>query len=159
MKIILLLFVLLTSCAELPQPVNPINVENNSRLHFSGKGAGAGMMLSASMGAVGTAIGIAIDEGIAKKIAETAEKATISMEAILQETLSHHKNRSQASFNAVVINRYGFIILPGDGEQATAQLHVALQYDNQPSRNIRFPEDFLASADTFFAGLVKKPLA
>ena len=41
---------------------------DKSTLSFSGKGAAAGMMMDAYMGGAGVAIGIAIDEGIAKDI-------------------------------------------------------------------------------------------
>lgn len=61
----------LASCASIQKPHSPvITVTDNTgeRFEFSGKGAGAGMMMAGSMGAMGIAIGVAIDVGIAKDI-------------------------------------------------------------------------------------------
>lgn len=41
---------------------------------FEGKGAGAAFALMATMGPVAAALGVAIDEGIAKDIRDTAEQ-------------------------------------------------------------------------------------
>lgn len=144
MKIFLPLLLLLNACVYFPEnnTAKPIVIENNSRLTFSGKGAGAGMMLSASMGAMGVALGIAIDEGIAKDIAATAQNGGVHVEAVLQQQLAQ-ANISLPADTVITIDRYGFIILPGDGEQTAAQLHITLTSPgNQQAQEIRFPEGF-----------------
>jgi len=61
----------LFSASKIQQAAVLVSIENQDRIRFTGKGAGAGMMMSASMGAMGIAIGVAIDEGIAKEIHES----------------------------------------------------------------------------------------
>lgn len=70
------------------------NVAEPNRIRFSGKGAGAGMMLSSSMGAMGVAIGIAIDAGIAKDIQETASKNGIIPSEIVKAKLQQAFGKS-----------------------------------------------------------------
>jgi len=55
------------SCVSKPV-TSQIDHGDRSTLAFSGKGAAAGTMMDAYMGGAGVAIGIAIDEGIAKDI-------------------------------------------------------------------------------------------
>jgi len=63
----------LVSCSvreikEIEDVVTVIVSDNANSIKYSGKGAGAGAMLMSSMGPVGVAIGLAIDEGIGKDI-------------------------------------------------------------------------------------------
>lgn len=58
-----------------------------ARLHFSGRGAGAGMMLSGNMGPMGVAIGVAIDVGIAKDLQSAFESAGHSLDGLVENSL------------------------------------------------------------------------
>ena len=67
---ILGILALVSACSQLPEEEKAHFriAEEDNRIRFKGKGASAGMMLMSSMGPTGIAIGVAIDEGIAKKI-------------------------------------------------------------------------------------------
>lgn len=70
---VLLVLALLGACSSLQVPplVERVSIEHSDRtktVKYSGKGAGASAMLMSSMGPMGVAVGIAIDEGIGKDI-------------------------------------------------------------------------------------------
>jgi hypothetical protein len=85
----LIAFTLLNACSTHPSKPNAPNIHvtyaEDFRIRFSGKGAGAGMMLMGSMGPMGIAIGVAIDEGIAKDIRAALENSGVSIDAVLKE--------------------------------------------------------------------------
>lgn len=65
------LCVMVSSCSFIKEPrkqVFTVSLQESSAIRFEGKGAVAGVMMSSSMGPMGIAIGVAIDEGIAKDI-------------------------------------------------------------------------------------------
>jgi hypothetical protein len=79
--------VVCASCASLAGKPTVTTELNDERLRFSGKGAGAGVMLSSSMGPMGIAIGVAIDEGIAKAIRENAQANNLDIRFLLSSSL------------------------------------------------------------------------
>ncbi len=92
-KLLLLGTILFSACASLfPQKEMSyaIMLAEPHVIRFEGKGAAAGVMMSSSMGPMGIAIGVAIDEGIAKDIRGALDSvgcrvdkiAEISFEAI-----------------------------------------------------------------------------
>lgn len=139
-----------------------ISPMDSDRTHFSGKGAGAGMMLSSSMGPMGIAIGIAIDEGIAKDIHETAQKAGLNFgklfrESITQQALQHKMgldfSSDKGSVDYVIwIEEYGFISQPGEDDPVSARIHLkiksSLHDQSSPAVvDLHYPEDFLGEED------------
>lgn len=89
---VLMLYLMLTGCAtHQPQqeqvPQYSIVIDEPQRIRFSGKGAGAGMMLSSSVGPMGIAIGVAIDEGIAKDIHAAFEADGHSLDALVKSAI------------------------------------------------------------------------
>jgi len=109
-------------------------------MHFSGKGAGASMMLSSSMGAMGVAVGIAIDAGIAKDIGKVASESNFDIEAIVADVFE-----DQASKNIeVTIARYGFLTAPssdGISDPVVPQLHLLIKDRLGSSASaVRIPE-------------------
>jgi len=124
-----------------------ISVSDPHRMRFSGKGAGAGMMMMSSMGPMGIAIGVAIDEGIAKDIGAAAETSGFSVEATLREALQFVW-QSQATTShgvppklSITIVRYGVVMRPGRDDPATAQLHVLVNAEGLAPKTYRYPED------------------
>lgn len=99
-----------------------------NRVRFSGKGAGAGMMLMSSMGAMGVALGVAIDEGIAKEIEETALSNNVNylamLKASLTDWLAAMPEAKQANKIKVKIARYGFISKPGSDDPTAIDLNL-----------------------------------
>ena len=125
------------------------NVSEPSKVRFAGKGAGAGMMLMSSMGPMGIAIGVAIDEGIANDIDKTAKMSGFDIETSVLQTLSStlkakaQKNAFKVqSVNEIIIeiSRYGFVIQPGEDDLVTAQLHLNISLDDQEWLKIKYPE-------------------
>lgn len=113
---LVVLSVVISSCSTLhtenssPSISIDITMPEPNRLRFSGKGSGAGMMLMSSMGPVGMAVGVAIDEGIGKDIAAQLDAQQVNMENALQQTLlqslkSVPCHRGEISLE---VQRYGF---------------------------------------------------
>jgi hypothetical protein len=65
----------MTACTTLSNRDVQVSYSDRETLAFTGKGAGAGIMLDSLLGGTGVAIGIAIDEGIAKQIRENIEQS------------------------------------------------------------------------------------
>lgn len=115
-------------------------LEKDQRMRFSGRGAGAGAMLSASMGPVGIAIGIAIDEGIAKDLDERflshvvdhgaffnalvkqAIQGACLNEQALQLPLCMKKNKAKFA-----IKHYGFVVDSSNSDNIVPKLVVNYQ--------------------------------
>lgn len=105
----------LSGCSIFNQALSPniiVNLPPEHRMHFSGKGAGAGMMMAASMGPMGIAIGVAIDEGIAKDIGRAANEAGVDVAGIV---LSAFENAfvGRAETLEIAVVEYGFVTQPG----------------------------------------------
>lgn len=135
-----------------------VAVVEPDRIRFAGKGAGAGMMLMSSMGPMGIAIGVAIDEGIGKDIDENARSLDFDMREIFSAALQQQWQRAaQKSVSknfdntmSVTIERYGFITQAGENDPVAPQLHVTLG-----ERTLKFPEDFASRSTIPTAPLAK----
>jgi len=99
------------------------------RISFQGKGAGAGMALMSSMGPVGIALGVAIDEGIAKDIRETAQQGGVDFKALLNSAIADVSALQQAE--RIEVKRYGFVIKDGSKDYVAAEIHLNVMQDGQ----------------------------
>lgn len=99
------------------------------RISFQGKGAGAGMALMSSMGPVGIALGVAIDEGIAKDIRETAQQGGVKFKALLYSAVDDLSTLQQAE--RIEVKRYGFVIKDGSNDYVAAEIHLLVMQDGQ----------------------------
>ncbi len=79
---------LLMACAGSPKTEMTLVIPDDNYISFTGKGAGAGMALMSTMGPVGVAIGLAIDEGIAKEIRSNLGVDQGTTDELAQEALS-----------------------------------------------------------------------
>lgn len=120
MRIILLLltYCLITSCTQ--TRTSPVEVTYGERqsLYFTGRGSAAGIMMDSVLGGAGIAIGIAIDEGIAKDISAAilASNPEFTMDGLVKDVL---KEKVQQGMNvdglkSLVITKYGFQAAPDD---------------------------------------------
>lgn len=140
------LFVLLAisvaSCATQSRSVSTLDVisPDPDRIRFQGKGAGAGMVLMSSMGPMGIAIGVAIDEGIAKDIDSAARESGFDIKNILVRTFQVAGIGSK--LNTLTIQRYGFISRSGDNDPVAPQLHVYVVRNDGSSLSVKYPGDF-----------------
>lgn len=95
------------------------------------------MMMMSSMGPMGIAIGVAIDEGIGKDIGKTATAAGFDLSSLLVEGL----NRSHVKIDSVRVKRYGFITQRGENDPVAPQLHLDIRIAEK-TINIQYPETF-----------------
>lgn len=129
MRIILLLLVscLIISCAHTPAPSIPVEFGDRQTLFFTGKGAAAGIMMDSLLGGVGVAIGIAIDEGIAKDISAAIQKANpeFDIRKLVQEQLVIVSDEVVTkNWQSLVIEKYGFNVVEGDFVSPVLELTV-----------------------------------
>lgn len=127
-------------------PEISISIEGQDRIRFSGKGAGAGMMMASSMGATGIAIGVAIDEGIAKDIqdAYTGSGGNFSylLETEIKSWLSLHCEASKSDIYEtcleesldVTVYRYGFETSSGENDPVRPDLDFGFKFSEQEIR-------------------------
>ena len=148
---IALFAVLIGGCAQTPQIASyqlNIHVSEPDRVRFSGKGAGAGMMMSASMGPMGVAIGVAIDEGISKKIDAAARQSHFDVKALV------HGCMQGTGQGEVTIQRYGFVLWPHTTEEEVVVPEWQVEYRSIDSKGdskggmgsqavfVNYPADF-----------------
>ena len=123
------------------------------RSRFSGKGAGAGMMLSSTLGAAGVAVGIAIDEGIGKDLQAVADDGGIGIKPLLMAALRQQVRLSDRDLRPVAagaellirVERYGFILQPGRDDPTAAQLSLRVSRPGSATREplyLQYPTDF-----------------
>lgn len=139
-----------------------IIMPESHRITFSGKGAAAGMMLSSSMGPMGVAIGIAIDEGIAKEIHQIAESANLNFARLLEESLIQQASQTGISLNfsdkkddvdyIFHVKQYGFLSQSGKDDPVAAKIHLRIEPGmSQEFLNteieFRYPENFVSEED------------
>ena len=152
----IILFVgFINACSLINTDIKTVNlqvlVDEPDRIRFSGKGAGAGMMMMSSMGPTGIAIGVAIDEGISKSIAETANTNHIDFSELIKKDFLEKLNRynqlntgKQAITEAKLhIKRYGFIVGGGNDEPTTSEYIISYQLGNEAKwQEFHFPKQF-----------------
>lgn len=120
-----------------------ISFTDPNRLRFSGKGTGAGMMMMSSMGSMGIAIGVAIDEGIGKDIQQTAIDDGIDIPRLITQTLMDALSQASDSAPiALVVDRYGFKTTRGEGDPVIAELKITYRYANQEAVSVNYPDDW-----------------
>jgi len=114
-----------TSCSSsflFSQDSVEITYRSPDRISFQGKGAGAGMALMSTMGPVGIALGVAIDEGIAKDIRSNAESSGIDFKSIFKQTVKQSDQFKQAE--SIEVKQYGFVIKNGSKDYVAAEIHI-----------------------------------
>ena len=136
-------------------PSVDVVVEGQDRIRFYGKGASAGMMMSSSMGPMGIAIGVAIDEGIGKEIHEAFVEAGGDFSEIVQrETeawLAHLCNQNVIELETVCstsnplivrVHRYGFVSATGDNDPIKPELEFGFTWDGKDEVRINLKDGF-----------------
>ena len=119
-----------------------VTFSDPNRLRFSGKGAGAGMMMMSSMGAMGVAIGVAIDEGIGKDIEKMANEAGVNLPDLISQNIKQTLANTGGPFPEwIVVERYGFKTSVGKGDPIVAELRVRYTFADESSLLIHYPED------------------
>jgi len=142
----LLLFIMAVvcaSCASLAGKPTVTTELNDERLRFSGKGAGAGVMLSSSMGPMGIAIGVAIDEGIAKAIRENAQANNLDIRFFVEQQFGAVAEELNVDL-VVSIEGYGFKTTRSDTVKDPVRPYMTLtvlQQGHDEGVALRIPAD------------------
>lgn len=139
------LIVFLSGCQSFGQrssaePALLLTDATNGQLSYSGKGAGAGVMLMGSMGSYGVAIGVAIDVGIGKDIQRVIESNGESWQSQLLhglvprlETYCTDMAKSSALCSSskieLKLHEAGFVTLAGENDPTSAKVNVDLMID------------------------------
>ncbi len=155
--VLALMLMQLVACSVFPSNASkPITLEFSepNRIQFKGKGAGAGIALMSTMGPVGIALGVAIDEGIAKDIRRAigeekadAQEYLKSQVAKLLSSKGYAVSFIEAAskeihFPKLVVKRMGFKIANGSTDATAAQW--ILEFHNSPDSKttVSYPKDF-----------------
>jgi hypothetical protein len=128
---------MLSACSSFPFTFNsPIEITYSSpdRISFQGKGAGAGIALMSTMGPVGIALGVAIDEGIAKDIRENAESGGIDFKHIVELAVSQSASLQNAE--RIDVKKYGFVIKNGSKDYVAAEVDLIVT-ENGESKSMK----------------------
>lgn len=112
--------------------------DDPARVRFQGKGAAAGMMMSSSMGPMGVAIGVAIDEGIAKDIQAAADKAGCALDQVVADAFEKasarhgrsaiQKNPDSEGVAVIRIHRIGFMVTAGEADSAYVAADLSIRF-------------------------------
>lgn len=138
-----LALVLVACASQQRQETIDFSFQKQGSLAFSGKGSGAGIMLMSAMGPVGIAVGVAIDAGIAKDIAATANAGQVSIENILQQSFQQNlQNKARFKDYQFDILRYGFVLQPGENDPVVGQIHLRATSPEGEQVDRVFPDDF-----------------
>ncbi len=118
------------------------------KLHFQGKGAGAGIALMSTMGAMGMAIGVAIDEGIAKDISKTRAASGKTIEDIFNQANSDASlqlnwiTSNITEQPALVIERIEFNIVTGKNDATGVKIKALYTDTTGKQAKLNYPNDY-----------------
>jgi hypothetical protein len=182
MKIMSVLFyivvALMAGCSSFNRPLHmAVKFSEPNRIQFQGKGAGAGIALMSTMGPVGIALGVAIDEGIAKDIREAARVSDFDIQSYISSSIEAHSqagwkpvfiNQANATnisslkseFPNIVVKRYGFKTNGGANDATSAEVAVLVNMSKEDKFEYHYPNDFVtADKDKQVIDIPSYPLA
>lgn len=139
---LLLLCYLVIACAHKHSPSIPVELGERQTLYFTGKGAAAGIMMDAYLGGAGVAIGIAIDEGIAKDISAAIQKSNPEFDIrdlVKKQLVVVSDEVVTKNWQSIVIERYGFQSAAED--KVLPLLKFQLICKSQTAHKIEFSPD------------------
>lgn len=151
---IALMILQLAACSVLsPNPTKSVNLQfkEPNRISFQGKGAGAGIALMGTMGPVGIALGVAIDEGIAKDIRKAVSHEKGDSKQFVTGLLTNQieaqgysvaLNSKPQTVPVITIKRYGFKIINGSTDATAAEWDVEIELKPGKKVKVQYPKDF-----------------
>lgn len=124
--LIAILALAVAGCAAIKPASNQVDIvyQQPDRIAFQGKGAGAAFALMSTMGPVGAALGVAIDEGIAKDIRQSANAGDIDFKELLHEAVA---SGSFPDASKITVSRYGFVIKDGSKDYVAAEIALTVE--------------------------------
>lgn len=137
--IFLMLVMICVSCAHINHTSIVVKVDSSNHFSYKGKGAGAGMMLMSAMGPMGIAIGVAIDEGIAKDIRTAADNGQFSIANIIEQEFGNVDVKlGQVNID---VESYGYIAKVGQDDLAIPQIRLKITA-KEVDKVYAYPEEF-----------------
>lgn len=129
------------------------------KIHFQGKGIGAGIALMSSMGPMGMAIGVAIDEGISKQITQTQITSNKQLKnLILQQADNPLSEKYDVQWgvhsqfdvkplksNHIIIEKIGFRLQPGQADGVCGEVITSMISQNNTPITFHYPNDITVS--------------
>jgi hypothetical protein len=85
-------------------------------------------------GPVGIAIGVAIDEGIAKDIRSNADNGGIDFKSIFEQSVRQTDQFKQAE--SIEVKQYGFVIKNGSKDYVAAEIQILVTQDGEVEQRI-----------------------
>lgn len=157
----LFIALIITGCSSLDREESStvnIHFAEPNRIQFQGKGAGAGIALMSTMGPVGIALGVAIDEGIAKDIRGAASTGGFDMQLQFSQSIDKQPQKEwravfidgisassslKREFPYIEVKRYGFKTTGGADDTTSAELVVLVNISKDKQFEYHFPNDFI----------------
>ncbi len=151
----------LTACAIQPAHRIQTSLSDGQALDFTGKGAGAGMMLDAVMGGTGIAIGIAIDKGIANDINSnlSRRKPAFNIVELFNEKLQSTAKTNRLKLSQptqLTIERFGFKTVPDGEDNVSAWLEIKVTAGEMVTR-MEYPKNFEPAASAPLSSVKENP--
>ncbi len=155
--VIALILMQLVACSALPSNISKsikLEFSEPNRIQFQGKGAGAGIALMSTMGPVGIALGVAIDEGIAKDIRKAISEKHDDVQGYLKSQMAglltkqgylvllDGEELKENHFPKMVIKRVGFKITNGSTDATAAEWELELYSGPDTKTTVNYPKDF-----------------
>jgi hypothetical protein len=138
MYLTLVVLLSLSACTSLSSRPQITYLDRDS-LNFTGRGSAAGVMLDSVMNGAGIAIGIAIDQGIAKDISNNILRNNPRFD--FRELVRQRLEKSAITgVDSIIIKTYGFKSAPGE-DRVSAWIDLDIIH-NGKSIQIKYPEDF-----------------
>lgn len=143
MRKILFLFIFLVGCVSNITHFISVTYGEREALYFTGRGSAAGIMMGSLLGGAGVAVGIAIDEGIAKEISAAllANNPKFSMDILVKDVLREQVQQGMKvdGLKSVVIDKYGFQSASDDKVNPLLEMQFVCE-SNDPQK-IKFTPD------------------
>lgn len=131
------------------------------KIHFQGKGVGAGIALMSTMGAMGMAIGAAIDEGISKQLTQAQLTSNKQLKSLIIKQAEHvFSERFDILWRAhsqldvkhlgskkITIKQIGFKLRPGHTEGVCGEVIFSITSQNNTPITFHYPNDITVSDD------------
>ena len=142
--VLLAIGLMLLGCAGLPINTTDVEVVVPTDVQFSyiGKGPGAGVALMSSMGPVGIAVGVAIDEGVRKRLLASALAEGFDIRSLVRKAYGADLDSGTGRSLQITILGYGMRLVPGSEDRVIPYLKLERVSEDGAVTKVEFPNDF-----------------
>jgi len=142
--VLLAISLMLFGCSGLPINTTDVEVVVPTDVQFSyiGKGPGAGIALMSSMGPVGIAVGVAIDEGVRKRLLASALAEGFDIRSLVRKAYGADLDSGTGRSIQITILGYGMRLVPGSEDRVIPYLKLERVSEDGAVTQVEFPNDF-----------------